>query len=295
MNMNDLNNAQLILLVLFVSFVVSIATGITTVTLLEEAPLSIVQPINRIVRETVRVVVPEKVEPQTVTQTVVIKEEDFIIQAVKKNSPNIIKVGYARRKGLTLTPLGSSSIKQEVEFIGPGFVLGTDGFVVLPDSIFDDDRLVVAQMLSGDTLLDVTLLKRDKERGLALVTVKAPPVTVGVQGESLTPIIFIPIIFGNSDKVELGQTAITLGVGDGLLLLLGVISRLDTLEDTTNNILKIYTTTESDSRYSGGPLLNTDGEVVGINIITPRGDRYTVPTKTIQGMISDYKNPKTNQ
>ena len=293
--MNDLNNAQLILLVLFVSFVVSIATGITTVTLLEEAPLSIVQPINRIVRETVRVVVPEKVEPKTVTKTVIKKEEDFMMKAVKKNSPNIIKVGYARRKGLTLTPLGSSSIKQEVEFIGPGFVLGTDGFVVLPDSIFDDDRLVVAQMLSGDTLLDVTLLKRDKERGLALVTVKAPPVTVGVQGESLTPIIFIPIIFGNSDKVELGQTAITLGVGDGLLLLLGVISRLDTLEDTTNNILKIYTTTESDSRYSGGPLLNTDGEVVGINIITPRGDRYTVPTKTIQGMISDYKNPKTNQ
>ena len=68
MNMNDLNNAQLILLVLFVSFVVSIATGITTVTLLEEAPLSIVQPINRIVRETVRVVVPEKVDRKSVTK-----------------------------------------------------------------------------------------------------------------------------------------------------------------------------------------------------------------------------------
>jgi len=58
MDVNDLNKSQLILLAVLLSFVTSIATGITTVTLMQQAPASITVPINRVIRETVEKIVP---------------------------------------------------------------------------------------------------------------------------------------------------------------------------------------------------------------------------------------------
>ena len=53
-----MNKSQLILLAVLLSFVTSIATGITTVTLMQQAPASITVPINRVIRETVEKIVP---------------------------------------------------------------------------------------------------------------------------------------------------------------------------------------------------------------------------------------------
>src|SRR3989344_4971749 len=53
MDIKDLNKPQLILLALLLSFVASIATSITTVTLIQQAPPSITMPINRVIQQTV--------------------------------------------------------------------------------------------------------------------------------------------------------------------------------------------------------------------------------------------------
>ncbi len=58
MDIKELNRTQMIMLALLLSFVTSIATGITTVTLMQQAPSSVTVPITRIVRETVEKVVP---------------------------------------------------------------------------------------------------------------------------------------------------------------------------------------------------------------------------------------------
>ena len=80
MDIKDLNKSQLILLALLVSFVTSIATGITTVTLLQQAPESVTIPISRVVRQTIEKVVPGDVI--TKTETIVIKEEDLEVGAI---------------------------------------------------------------------------------------------------------------------------------------------------------------------------------------------------------------------
>ena len=244
--------------------------------------------------------VPEKTEPQTVTQTVIIKEEDFVIQAVEKNTANIVKIGFLKKRPSILAPLGGSPTdKLEVEFVGTGFVLGTEGFVIVPESMVPDDKPLLAEPLAVAVIFEVDVLKKDKERGLVLAHVKVPlpegDVTKGeVKGGDALP-KFVPVVFADTDKVQVGQTAIALGVDNGLGLLLGVVSRLNGSSSVLGNVANVYTTIETDSRYSGGPLLNTAAEVIGINIVTAKGERFTMSAKTIQAMLKEYEETKIPQ
>lgn len=58
MDIKDLNKAQLLLLALLICFMTSVVTGITVVSLMDQAPQSVSTPINRIVRQTVERIVP---------------------------------------------------------------------------------------------------------------------------------------------------------------------------------------------------------------------------------------------
>ena len=87
MDIKELNKPQLILLAVLLSFVTSIATGITTVTLMQQAPSSITTPVNRIIKQTVENI--RQVEGKTTVQTVVVKEEDLVVDAIAKNESSI--------------------------------------------------------------------------------------------------------------------------------------------------------------------------------------------------------------
>lgn len=56
MNIEDLSKAQLLLLTVMVNFVVSIATGVLTVSLLDQAPITVSQGVNRIVDHTIQTI-----------------------------------------------------------------------------------------------------------------------------------------------------------------------------------------------------------------------------------------------
>ena len=84
-----LNKTQLILLAILLSFVVSIATGIVTVTLLQQAPPAVTQTINRVVQQTIEKVVPDYTPGST---TVVVKEDDMVVDAVTKARSNLVAV-----------------------------------------------------------------------------------------------------------------------------------------------------------------------------------------------------------
>jgi hypothetical protein len=99
MNVEELNKSQLILLTLLVSFVTSIATCIVTVALVQQAPSTVTQNINRIVERTVEKVVPSQSQTASVItqeKTVIIKETDLIAKAVAKASPSV--AGIYRKK-----------------------------------------------------------------------------------------------------------------------------------------------------------------------------------------------------
>src|SRR3990167_3092076 len=116
--MEELNKNQLILLTLLVSFVTSIATGIITTSLLQQAPPGVTQVINRVVEKTIEQVATEGGKEIIREVTVVVKEEDQVVDAIAKNSKSIARItDNAFSDGVQL-------------FYGIGILVDKDGIVV---------------------------------------------------------------------------------------------------------------------------------------------------------------------
>ena len=138
MDIKDLNKSQLILLAVLLSFVTSIATGITTVTLMQQAPDSFTVPVNRVIRQTIEKI--EQVEGKTTVQTVIIKEEDLVVDAIAKNKTAVFTVS----KEIA----GPDGIAAEVS-IGRGFAVSSDGLVVIDGSSATDKGIYYLKNDSG--------------------------------------------------------------------------------------------------------------------------------------------------
>jgi hypothetical protein len=85
MNIEDLTKTQLLLLTLLVNFVTSIATGVLTVSLLDQAPPTVIQTVNRIVDHTIETVTTEVPVIRDVPVAVPSSEE-LLTAAIAKTS-----------------------------------------------------------------------------------------------------------------------------------------------------------------------------------------------------------------
>lgn len=103
MNIEDLSKTQLLLLTILVNFVTAIATAVMTVTLLDEAPPTVTQTVNRIIDRTVETAAQATPIPGIVTKetTVIIKDEDLLAAAIGANASRTVLI----HKGATSTPV----------------------------------------------------------------------------------------------------------------------------------------------------------------------------------------------
>lgn len=99
MDIKDLNKSQMVLLLILLSFVVSMATSITTYSLLEKAPENVKRPITQVVQRTVeKIVEVEKGKNPTLS------EEDLkLIEDLKNLKPLIDKIANEEIKNTDST------------------------------------------------------------------------------------------------------------------------------------------------------------------------------------------------
>lgn len=247
MDIKDLNKSQLILLMVLLSFITSIATGITTVTLMQQAPPAFVAPVNRVIQQTVEKI--QQVEGKTVTQTVVVKEEDLVVDAIEKNKSSVFAVSKDS-VDLEGNPIEAS--------IGRGFAVSTSGVVVVDGALVFNGGVYYLKNDSGKFKASVVA---SNPAGFAFLKIGAP------LNETDKPVYTIPA-FGDLDKMKIGQKVILYGGSFASSIFEG------------NKDVNITVTKGN----AGGLVMNLDGEALGIALFSETTNFASI--KTISDALS---------
>jgi len=183
------------------------------------------------------------------------KLQDKILNAKNKVLPALVHVEPVKE-------VFSSGKRVKVQVTGSGVIFSKDGLVLTNNHVAEKARQVKctlanrqelpAEVIGLDALTDLAVLRLD------------------LSASSLDTVAYIN--FGNSDSLQVGEIVLALGSPLGLSrsLSMGVISSIDRyFEDSGNMVspfnLWIQTDAAINPGNSGGPLVNLNGEVIGIN------------------------------
>src|SRR3989344_4303716 len=258
MDIKDLNKSQLILLAVLLSFVTSIATGITTVTLMQQAPVSFTAPINRVVQQTIEKI--QQVEGKTVTQTVIVKEEDLVVDAINKNQSAVFSVTKE------VPDIDGGTVEVSA---GRGFAISTDGIIMTDASLAPDKGVYYLKNDSGKFKADFVLTDK---AGFSFLKVGDP-----IDGKSVA--VFAVPAFGDLSKMKIGQKILVIGATISSFLFEG--SSKD-MKDIKINVTK---------SNAGGLVLNLDGEVLGIALYNDSANFASIDV--IVSALKLFLNPAT--
>lgn len=167
--------------------------------------------------------------------------------------------------------------KRDAEAI---FILTNNHVVDEADELlveFSEDMLVKAQLVGTDEATDIGVIKVLIENLDADMKDKVKPV-----------------VFGNSDAIKVGESAIAIGnpLGYKNTVTVGVISALDRKLDDANILSLIQTDAAINPGNSGGALVNSRGEVIGMNTIKisdtqVEGIGFALPINEVKPIIDD--------
>lgn len=160
--------------------------------------------------------------------------------------------------------------KQVVRGLGSGYIISEDGYILTNDHVAGNatkisvtlttGETVTAKLIGSDPVSDVALLKIDK-KGLPFIN------------------------FGNSDNIIIGEWVIALGnpfglfdINDKPTVTVGVVSATNMKVNADGNRVykdMIQTDASINSGNSGGPLVDVEGNVIGMNTIIYTGSQFS--------------------
>lgn len=167
--------------------------------------------------------------------------------------------------------------------LGSGFIISDDGYIVTNNHVIKDaDQVKV--ILHDKTEYEATIIGTDPMTDLALIKIKA---------ENL-----MPLKFGSSSNAEVGSWVVAIGSPFGLeqTVTAGIVSAKGRILGSGPYDDFIQTDASINPGNSGGPLLNLDGEVIGINTAIVRsgqGIGFAIPSDLATGIIDQLTEQKT--
>jgi serine protease Do len=157
---------------------------------------------------------------------------------------------------------GTRVRKIPVKALGSGFLISKDGYILTNDHVAGNATKIIVTTTDGKEY-DGKLVGTDPTADIALIK---------IEGKNLP---YIPL--GNSSDLAVGEWAIAMGnpfglfdINDKPTVTVGVVSNTDVnlgLEEGHNYRGMIQTDAAISSGNSGGPLLNANGEVIGVNAV----------------------------
>ena len=292
--MENLTKHQIVLLTLLVSFVTSIATGIVTVALMNQAPVGVTQTIDRVVEKTIeQVTAPSTTDTTpTVKETVVVSEDDQVVSAINKNANSVLRIYQ--------TIIDPTTGATSSAFVALGAVVGDGGMIATDNNAIAADGSYFIKTSDGIPH-NLTVLEANNHEQIALLQASS-----SVAGLS-------KIALSNED-IKLGQAIVYIGGEAKNSVATGIVSNVNTKDivtvasstavGTTTSTMSTSTQTvidsvetniSKDNFIEGGLLFNLSGELVGIKSIYANADQTDLfaPISDITSAIADYTTKRT--
>jgi serine protease Do len=180
--------------------------------------------------------------------------------------------------------LGSNPNRpRHVTSLGSGFIIDPSGYVVTNNHVIEDSDQITVSLQDG-TSMPARVVGRDVKTDLALLKV--------------TPKKPLPAThFGDSDHARIGDWVVAIGdpFGIGSTVTAGIVSARNRNINSGDYDDFIQTDAPINRGNSGGPLFDTDGNVIGINsqIYTPSGGSvgigFAIPSNLARQVVNQLR------
>lgn len=221
------------------------------------------------------------VKKQLVTTEIL--EESTTISVVEKVSPAVVSIVV---KTIDFDLFSGPSLSEAG--IGTGFIVDSSGLIVTNSHVVDNARGEYSVVLKDGSTYEVEQIHLDPATDLAILE---------IIGRDL-PIVEL----GDSDSLKVGQTAIAIGNALGMYqntVSVGVVSGVSRQVSAGGGFSNRATLTENaiqtdaalNPGNSGGPLLNSAGQVIGINFATTFGAdnvSFALPINSLKPLLEIF-------
>jgi S1-C subfamily serine protease len=194
------------------------------------------------------------------------------------------------RESQSFSPFGEPESEGGGSATGSGFVIDTEGHLLTNNHVVEGAEQIQVKLGSSDTTYEADVVGADPATDLALLDVKAP-------ADQLHP-----LTLGRSAEMEVGDPVVAIGNPFGLdrTVTSGIVSALQRQIEAPDGF-SITNVIQTDAAInpgnSGGPLINVDGEVIGINsqIATGGGGGgnvgigFAIPIDTVRAEIHELE------
>jgi serine protease Do len=182
--------------------------------------------------------------------------------------------------------------------IGSGVIIDEAGYILTNFHVIEGARRVQVKLHDGREFEAEQVSYASSRSDVALLHIVAPPGTK-----------FSPIHFADDDDLLLGETVLALGnpFGLGGSVSRGILSSKSRRPVNDDERLDIQDWLQTDAAInpgnSGGPLINLNGDLIGVNVAVYRGQYdmpaqgigFAIPIKRVREAISFFFVPETTQ
>jgi serine protease Do len=203
-----------------------------------------------------------------------------VVKAIKNAEPAVVNIQGNKTINTTSSSSGAGG-KQEVNGMGTGVIIDARGYIITNLHVVQDVSKIEVTLADG-TKTDAKLINYDPQTDLAMIRINVA-----------RQLPVIPI--GSSYDLMRGETVIAIGNPFGYqhTVTVGVISALHRdipVNGTQEYHDLIQTNADINPGNSGGPLVNIDGEVIGINVavrVGAQGIGFAIPIDAACEVMAD--------